>query len=228
MPLNVLLTAALPAWFERFERDVVHAFTCTWYGPVLEGVSRAVESKLLGAGLVVLALGGLALRDGRTACRALLVAGAGFGLAMLLASVLWATIDRARPPEAFGAVLRGEAELATCAAHPEALALRSGGSTSPSFPSRHALTVGVCVSVLGLARRWLGLVAAVYGLAVCVQRLTSGKHWPSDLAAGLVLGLLIGWLCWRGYPPLARRLGLPLGPLPPAPPVPPAPVRRPG
>ena len=218
LPLGVLAQADR-SWFEQLERDVVHRFTCEWYGPVLERISRLVESKLLAVGLVLLALGFLALRDARLAFRALVASAAGFGLAMALASLLWATIERPRPQEAFAQRLETAAEWATCAAQPEALALRSGGSTSRSFPSRHALTVGVIVAVLWSVSTRLGVQAAVYGLGVCVQRLTSGKHWPSDLLAGLVLGLAIGWLCWKAYPPLARRLGLPLGPRPWTPPA---------
>jgi membrane-associated phospholipid phosphatase len=60
-------------------------------------------------------------------------------------------------------------------------------------------------------------VAALYGLAVCAQRLHSGKHWPSDLLAGLVIGWALAWAAWRLYPWVARRLGLPV-----APPEPPA------
>jgi membrane-associated phospholipid phosphatase len=124
--------------------------------------------------------------------------------------VLWQVVDRARPQEAYEVLLRTEAEHSTCAARPEALALRSGGSTSRSFPSRHALTAGVFVLVLWLVSWRLGATAVLYALAVCAQRLTSGKHWPSDLVAGLVLGLGVGWIAWRAYPPLARRLGLPV------------------
>ena len=215
MPTALLVLADVePSWLERWERSVVHAFTCTWYGPFLEGLSRAVESKVLPVVLLVLALAWVARTRWRAAVRAFFAAAAGFGLAMLLATAMWHVIDRPRPQEAYAVVLRGEAEHATCAARPDALALRSGGSTSRSFPSRHALTVGVFATALWLVSRRLGLLAALYGLAVCVQRLTSGKHWPSDLLVGLVLGVGVGWLAWKAYPPLARRLGLPLHPEP--------------
>jgi membrane-associated phospholipid phosphatase len=221
--------AADLSWFERWERDVVHAFTCTWYGPFLEGLSRAVESKVLPVVLLVLALAWVARTRWRTAVRALFAAAVGFGLAMLLATAMWSTIDRARPQEAYAVVLRSEAEWATCASRPEALALRSGGSTSRSFPSRHGLTVGVFATVLWLVSRRMGVAAALYGLAVCIQRLTSGKHWPSDLIVGVVLGVGLGWLAWRACPPLARRLGLPAAEAPAiSPPGPPDGGAQPG
>jgi membrane-associated phospholipid phosphatase len=193
---------------------VVHAFTCTWHGPFLETVSKAVESKVVPVVLFFVALAWIARSDGRLALRAWFAAAVGIGAAMLLADLLWATLERPRPQEQFSVVLRDEAELATCAARPDALALRSGGSSSPSFPSRHALTAGVFATALWLARRRLGVLAALYGLAVCAQRLHSGKHWPSDLLAGLVLGAALAWLSWRLYPPFARRVGLPGPPEP--------------
>lgn len=207
------------SWFERFERDVMHAVTCTWHGPFLDTVCKAVESKVLPVVLLVLALGWVARSNPRLALRGLFAAGVGVGIGLLVAELMWVTIARPRPQRVYETLLRSEAELATCAAHPEALAFRSDGSTRPGFPSQHGVTVGVFVTALWLVRRRIGAVAAIYGLAVCVERLHSGKHWPSDVVAGVALGWAIGWLAWRAYPPFARRVGLPLAPdSPPAPP----------
>jgi membrane-associated phospholipid phosphatase len=212
--LAALLADADLTWFERWERDVVHAFTCAWHGPVLETITKAVESKVLPVVLLFVALGWIARTDWRLAVRAWFAAAVGIGVGLLLAQVIWAVSPRPRPQAVFEAVLRAEAELGTCGARPEALALRSGGSTSPGFPSQHAVTVGVFATALLLARWRFGLAAVLYGLAVCAQRLHSGKHWPSDLVGGLVLGAAVSWACWRVYPPVARRLGLPRAPVP--------------
>jgi membrane-associated phospholipid phosphatase len=67
-----------------------------------------------------------------------------------------------------------------------------------SFPSGHAITAFLVVAVLlagdGLRRpRWpaaIGIVAI--GLAVGLSRIAVGAHWPSDVLAGMGLGLLAG------------------------------------
>jgi membrane-associated phospholipid phosphatase len=128
---------------------------------------------------------------------------------MLVADVMWATIHRDRPTQAYEVILRTPEELATCASRPEALALRSDGSTSRSFPSRHGLTVGVFVTVLWKARRWAGLAALAYGIVVAVGRVYVGKHWPTDLLAGALLGLLLALLWWRLVPRILPRLAPP-------------------
>lgn len=196
------------SWLERLERDVVHLVTCTWRGEPLETLCRAVESKALPVVLLLALTAWVAARQGRVAVRVLLTAAAAWGLSMLLADLLWATVRRPRPTEVLAPLLRTPEEQAACASLPSALALHSAGSTSPAFPSRHALTVGVFVTALALARRRLGLVAALYGALVCLQRLYSGKHWPSDLLAGLLLGAGVAWLTWRALPGAAQRLGL--------------------
>jgi membrane-associated phospholipid phosphatase len=218
VPLADLAAATADlSWFARLERDVMHAITCTWHGPFLHTVCKAVESKVVPVILLVLALAWVARKDPRRALRGLFAAGVGVGVGLLVAELMWLTIARPRPQRVYETLLRTEAELATCAAHPEALAFRSDGSTRPGFPSQHGVTVGVFVTALWLVRRRLGLLAAVYGLAVCVERLHSGKHWPSDVVAGVTLGAAVGWLAWRVYPPVARRLGLPAAADPPPP-----------
>ncbi len=189
-------------WFERLERAIVHFVTCTAHSEGLGALWTAAQNKLVPVLLLVGLLAVVARSDRRVALRALLAAGAAWGAAMLVADLMWANIDRARPQEAYAEVLRTPEELATCAARPEALALRSGGSTSRSFPSRHGLTVGVFVLVLWRARRWAGLVAAAYGLVVCVGRIYVGKHWPSDLVVGVLIGALLAWAAWTLLPQL--------------------------
>lgn len=203
---TIFQSAAEFGWFERAERAIVHFVTCTAHNEALGWLWSAAQNKLVPVLLLLGMLGVVARSDRRAALRALLIAGAAWGAAMLVADVMWATIDRVRPQQAYEAVLRTPEELATCAAHPEALALRSGGSTSRSFPSRHGLTVGVFVVALWGGRRWAGLVAAAYGLVVCVGRIYVGKHWPSDLAAGVLIGVLLAWVAGRGVSWLFPRL----------------------
>ena len=210
MPCAVLplLAADGLSWFERLERAIVHTITCDWHSEALGQVFLAAQSKLVPVLVVLALLGILALQDWRLALRALFTAGLGWLAAMLVADLMWATIDRPRPQEVFPVVLTAGSDQSGCASHPEVLALRSGGSTSRSFPSRHGLTVGVFALALWRARRWAGMLTALYGLLMCFGRLYSGKHWPSDLLAGVLLGVGLAWVVWRLYPPVGRWLRL--------------------
>lgn len=62
-----------------------------------------------------------------------------------------------------------------------------------SFPSGHAArTAGMAVVLGATTTAWVGVVLAVWGLAVGVSRVALGVHFASDIAAGWVLGGLIG------------------------------------
>jgi membrane-associated phospholipid phosphatase len=208
-------------WLERVERDIVHFITCTLHSDTLGAVLSAAQNKPVPVVLLVGLLALVARADRRTAIHALLAAGAAWGSAMLVADLMWHTIPRERPTQAYETVLRTPEELATCAGHPEALALRGVGSTSRSFPSRHGLTVGVFVTVLWRARRWAGLAALAYGIVVAVGRVYVGKHWPSDVLVGIAIGAVLAWAWWRLVPRIFPRLAPAPAP-PPAPPTPPA------
>jgi len=199
--------ADLVSWWDGMERHLVHCVTCRFYVPWLDPVLLAVQSQTLGlvlsGALVVL----LILRNRPRGLRALLTAGIAAGIAMALATLLWATVDRPRPPQAYDVVLESPEELATCADHPEALALRMHRATSPSFPSRHGLSVGVLVTVFLLAWRPVGWLAVVYGALVAYGRVYAGKHWPSDVLVGVTVGALLAWGVWHLLPRLLDRLG---------------------
>ena len=106
---------------------------------------------------------------------------AGYGLARLLIWAGWGLWDRARPDTVAG----GAAALS---AH--------------SFPSGHAI---LSTTVYGLLAVWLCrasgsvleraivvLVTAAWVATVCLARVRLGAHWPSDVVAGVVVGL--AWL----------------------------------
>jgi len=69
-----------------------------------------------------------------------------------------------------------------------------------SFPSGHATRVGGLVVVLGaLAPAGGALALALWGAAVGVSRVALGVHFAGDIAAGLLLGALLGvvlLVCW--------------------------------
>jgi membrane-associated phospholipid phosphatase len=79
--------------------------------------------------------------------------------------------------------------------------------TEDSFgiPSGHVL-INVFVwgyAALFLRRRWIYLVFGVYILLMAWSRIYTGVHFPQDLIAGLVFGLLGLWLFMRYRPRLS-------------------------
>lgn len=59
-----------------------------------------------------------------------------------------------------------------------------------SFPSGHALNVVQVARILSHHIRFLPVQIAAYGMAatVCLERITSDAHWPSDVYFGAVFG----------------------------------------
>lgn len=78
-----------------------------------------------------------------------------------------------------------------------------------SFPSGHALNITVFASVMvfllwplvtsATARRALVALAAVVVVAVGFDRMFLGAHYPSDVTAGIILGLGITFSSWIGF-----------------------------
>lgn len=89
--------------------------------------------------------------------------------------VLKAFFERARP----------------CADMPDARILVGCGDAF-SFPSNHAINSLAVAGALGYFFRPLLWALVPAGLLVCVSRVAVGAHYPSDAAAGAVLGLVIG------------------------------------
>ena len=77
-----------------------------------------------------------------------------------------------------------------------------------SFPSGHAFNVAVVTTVLvfllwpvlgAAARRVVPTVAAAVALVVGTDRMFLGVHFPSDVAAGWILGAGITFSSWLGF-----------------------------
>jgi undecaprenyl-diphosphatase len=192
------------------ERTILHWVTCRWHAPWIAKPLELVQHWVVGAALLGLGAAIVALRDRRRALRVLIAGGVGAGLALAIGTGMWHAIGRLRPcaPESYPRFLRTPDEWATCADHEDALALRSHGSRRPSFPSHHGLTAGAFAMALWLGWRPVGIAAWLVALWVGYGRLYLGKHWPSDVVAGLAMGAVIAWLVWRVAPGWLRRLGL--------------------
>ncbi len=84
-----------------------------------------------------------------------------------------------------------------------------------SFPSGHALNAALGVTVLlvmlwrPLARRRHRVLAVVVGvllvLAVCLDRLLLGVHFPTDVIAGALVGALVVASSWVAFGPVLRE-----------------------
>ncbi|MFH8347951.1 phosphatase PAP2 family protein [Streptomyces sp. NPDC018045] len=121
------------------------------------------------------------------------------GALWLAAGLAGAVADRPRRP----AWLRGTA--LSCGAHLASVALKHAvrrprpllpghaplvRAPGPhSFPSAHAASATAAAVALG-ALRPVGAFLSVLAAAVCLSRLVAGVHYPSDVAAGAVLGAL--------------------------------------
>jgi undecaprenyl-diphosphatase len=89
---------------------------------------------------------------------------------------------------------------------------------SPSFPSGHALTSAVVYLTLGAVLMHVskGRLTKVYCLTTAmlltlltgVTRVCLGVHYPTDVLAGWIVGLLWASLCWGAAQTLERRTGM--------------------
>jgi undecaprenyl-diphosphatase len=78
-------------------------------------------------------------------------------------------------------------------------------AVSSSFPSGHAMSAAIVYGTVaylaarlhrsGWARALVMLAAAIVILMICISRLYLGVHYPSDVAAGVVIGLAWAAFC---------------------------------
>lgn len=107
---------------------------------------------------------------------------------VLLVFPLKQAIKRRRPEGLWGAIYR---------------------KTDPhSFPSGHAARAFlIAVLVTGLGPGWLAIIVWVWAPLVALARVAMGVHYLSDIAGGLLLGILAGLLALQFAPPVLSLLG---------------------
>lgn len=73
--------------------------------------------------------------------------------------------------------------------------VRPDTATGYSFPSGHTqnVTTWSAAFAIKLKKSWMYILSSVFSLLVAFSRLYLGAHYPSDIAAGLVLGILIAF-----------------------------------
>jgi len=102
-----------------------------------------------------------------------------FGASVLITAVLVLmikfTVKRRRPEGDWGEIYR---------------------STDPhSFPSGHAArSFMLAVLAMGLGPTWFGLILLIWAPLVGLARVAMGVHYVSDVLAGALIGILMGWL----------------------------------
>ncbi|MFL9911936.1 phosphatase PAP2 family protein [Paraburkholderia sp. RL17-337-BIB-A] len=90
------------------------------------------------------------------------------------------------------------------AATPEAV-LR----TWSSFPSDHAMMWAAVAMGIFLVSRWLGVLALLQcAFLICLPRVYLGLHYPSDVLAGMILG--VGVTCAVTRKPVMERFAPPV------------------
>lgn len=96
-------------------------------------------------------------------------------------------------------------------AHPGTVHLLLRHATDPSFPSDHASSAFAIAGVLVLFHRRLGILALLIAACMCYARVYVGDHYPGDVAAGALIGLVLAALLvlWLDNSMLLLRLPLP-------------------
>ncbi len=95
---------------------------------------------------------------------------------------------------------------------------------SPAFPSGHATTTAAFATVVvvvtlmlarrAVVRRLVGVLAVVLVLVVGLDRVLLGRHYPTDVTGGVLLGVGLGLLGLVLYTPIPRSHAEKVDPLP--------------
>jgi len=63
-----------------------------------------------------------------------------------------------------------------------------------SFPSGHALFYFAISAIVYLCNKKAGILFYIASFLIVISRVFAGIHWPSDILAGAILGILTGYI----------------------------------
>jgi undecaprenyl-diphosphatase len=197
----------------RMDRKLLLLINRQWTSPALDWIMAVFSSFdfwapffILGA-LLLLWRGSFHVRAALLV--ALLAAGVSDGL---VCNPLKHLVGRPRPHQAISELRM----IDLAKAKPRLLALgrpikvtlshAEPGQPGRSFPSSHTTNMTAVAMVAALFLRW-GWALFPVPLLVGYSRIYTGVHWPSDVAASLLFGVLVGLGCTWGAAALWRRFG---------------------
>jgi len=215
---------------QHLEILINRVWTAPWADRVMAFVSDFGAWKVWLLLFVVLAvfLGNFRLRT------AILAAGLAVGLSDGIGvNLLKHTVARPRPSQvelgvrmvALGTAPQGCPRIAGLLAEPSvnfphgteepkvSCLLAVEGITGRSFPSGHAANNMAVATVLLLFFGWRGALYLPFALLIGYARIYTGAHWPLDVLAGFLLGLIGGILAVNLLEILWRRFGSRLMPV---------------
>ena len=75
------------------------------------------------------------------------------------------------------------------------------------FTSSHAANSFSVAMVVSLMYRYRRVMAALmfYAILQCYSRMYLGVHYPGDIIGGTIIGLLVGWLCYRLWQDMTNK-----------------------
>jgi undecaprenyl-diphosphatase len=175
---------------QDFDLAILRFFNGSLINPVFDFFFKTISENWFLLSILAIMLGIVIWKDRRKGLVIAIVAIVGLALADIIsADILKKLFCRPRP----------------CHTYPDLRTIMGCGGKY-GFPSNHASNSVVIAFILTRFYKQLNLYLWTLAVLVCISRMYLGKHYPSDLLGGAILGTLLGF----GLVFLARKLYKPL------------------